>query len=55
MKRCSSTVLHGFVMVGWRHDRSRALPVVALPNPQRDGAWNPTLRKVREEWGTLGS
>jgi hypothetical protein len=22
-------------------------------NPQRDGVWNPTLRKVREEWGTL--
>ena len=30
-------------------------PVVALPNPKRDGPWNPTLRKVREEWGTRGS
>jgi len=25
----------------------------SFPNPQRMGLWNPTLRKVREEWATL--
>ena len=28
---------------------------IALPNPLRDGPWNPTFRKERERWGTRPS